>query len=510
MDYLYIIRISRINISNNYIYHTFKSIYIFYMNKKYLFLSIFLWSLVGIASLFWNINQIKSNTAKIAENKGVYIFSSIKLSRLWNSNHGGVYVPITEETEPNPYLEDPNKIVETTNGLKLTKINPAYMTRQMSELAAKGNDYQFHLTSLKPIRPANKADQWETKALQKFEKEGANSYSFEKIESENNPVFRYMAPLSVEKSCLNCHEKQGYKLGDIRGGISVTFPSTFSDVLIAKTTNYLFYVHLFIFIIGLLVLIVFNTFYNRFYNIILGKNNELTKSNDAKKKMFSIIAHDLKSPFNSLLGFSDLLIENFNNYSDEEKFKIIHILSDTSKNTYNLLENLLTWSRTQINQIECNPVEISVKELYAKIGALLENIAKQKNIALVFSELNEVSIFADKDMVETVFRNLILNAVKFTYTKGTITVSHKTSSDSNFVEFSVSDTGVGMTDKQLVELFKVGENSSTTGTAKETGTGLGLLICKDFIEQNGGEIWATSEINKGSQFKFTLPKYFKN
>lgn len=257
------------------------------------------------------------------------------------------------------------------------------------------------------------------------------------------------------------------------------------------------------------MLIIFYTFHNRFYNIILGKNKELAKSNDAKKKLFSIIAHDLKSPFNSLLGFSDLLIKNFNDYNDEQKIKIIHNLSDTSKNTYNLLENLLTWSKTQINQIECNPVEISVKELYARIGALLENVAKQKNIALIFSELNEVSIFADKDMVETVLRNLISNAVKFTYPKGTITVSHKTSSDPNFVEFSVSDTGVGMTDEQLVELLKVGENSSTTGTAKETGTGLGLLICKDFIEQNGGEIWATSEINKGSQFKFTLPKYFK-
>lgn len=479
------------------------------MRKIYLFLALFLWSLVGISSLIWNRNQIKTNTYKVAENKGVYIFSSIKLSRFWNSNHGGVYVPITEETKPNPYLEDPNKIIETTNGLKLTKINPAYMTRQMSELAAKGNDYQFHLTSLKPIRPANKADEWETKALQKFEKEGANSYSFEKIESENNSVFRYMAPLIVEKSCLNCHEKQGYKLGDIRGGISVTFPSTSSDVLIAKNINYLTYVHLLIFTIGVLVLIFSYIFYNRFYNIILRKNKELKKSNAAKKKMFSIIAHDLKSPFNSLLGFSELLIENFNSYNDEQKIKIIHILSDTSKNTYNLLENLLTWSKNQINQIECNPIKISVQELYSTIGALMENVAKQKNIALVFSESNDASIFADKDMVETVLRNIISNAIKFTNPKGIITVSHKTSSDQNFVEFTVSDTGVGMTIKQLDELFKVGENSSTTGTDKETGTGLGLLICKDFIKQNGGEIWVTSEINKGSDFKFTLPKYFK-
>lgn len=478
------------------------------MRKKYLFLSLFLWSLVTISSLIWNRDQVKTHAYQIAENKGIYIFSSVKLSRLWNSNHGGVYAPITEETKPNPYLEDPDKIIETNKGLKLTKINPAYMTRQMSIMAAKGNDYKFHLTSLNPIRPKNKADEWETKALQKFEKEGADSYSFEKIETENNPVFRYMAPLMVEKSCLDCHAKQGYKLGDIRGGISVTFTSKFSDVLTAKTNNYLSFVHFFIFAAGTLVLFIFYLFYNKFYNIILEKNRELSESNAAKKKMFTIIAHDLKSPFNALTGFSDLLTENFNNYSDEKKLKLLNVISNTSKNTFNLLENLLTWSKTQINKIECNPSKISVNELYVKIADLMKNIAKHKNISLVFSESNDVFVFADKDMVETVLRNLISNAVKFTNPLGKITVSHKTSKDSNFVEFTVSDSGVGMTDTQLAELFKVGENSSTKGTSKEAGTGLGLLICKDFIEQNKGKIWAISEINIGSQFKFTLPKYF--
>ena len=149
-------------------------------------------------------------------------FDQIVLSRAWNAEHGGVYVPISENTQPNPYLDDPLRDLETSKGIKLTKINPAFMTRQIAEIAANEKGVQFHITSLKPIRPGNKPADWERIWLESFEKGIMEQGGFVQDGSDTN--FRYMAPLITESSCLKCHAKQGYKVGDIRGGISVILP----------------------------------------------------------------------------------------------------------------------------------------------------------------------------------------------------------------------------------------------------------------------------------------------
>jgi len=172
-------------------------------------------------SLSESIQKLKEQHNQTVTESARNIFRLVELSRFWNASHGGVYVPTTATTPPNPYLMIPERDLTTTDGRKLTMVNPAYMTRQMSELLALQSRYSFRLTSLKPIRPANKADEWETRALQQFEA-GVKEVS-EKVTSANKELFRYMAPLVVKQPCLNCHAVQGYKLGDIRGGISVTF-----------------------------------------------------------------------------------------------------------------------------------------------------------------------------------------------------------------------------------------------------------------------------------------------
>ena len=131
-------------------------------NALYAFPPIILWMLVVFYSLFWNIRTVEDNTLRIVENTGRSFFQEIETTRLWNAQHGGVYVPVTEETQPNPYLDDPRRDVVTTDGMGLTKVNPAYMTRQIAEIARVESNIQYHITSLKPIRPKNKADEWET------------------------------------------------------------------------------------------------------------------------------------------------------------------------------------------------------------------------------------------------------------------------------------------------------------------------------------------------------------
>jgi diguanylate cyclase (GGDEF)-like protein/PAS domain S-box-containing protein len=175
------------------------------------------WGIIFIISLWWNLKTIENHAFDNALNQGRFVFNMIETTRLWNARHGGVYVKRNEWSPSNKYLETDEKNIQTPKGVKLTKMNPAYMTRQLAELILQNNNTKVHLTSLNPINPGNFADDWEAQALRSFEKDVK-----ERMEIVSSMV-RYMAPLFVKKACLTCHEKQGYKEGDVRGGISVTF-----------------------------------------------------------------------------------------------------------------------------------------------------------------------------------------------------------------------------------------------------------------------------------------------
>ena len=182
-----------------------------------------LWILFILVSLLWNLSTNEALSLKAARDRGEAIFQLIETARLWNASHSAVYVPITETTQPNPYLTIPNRDVETTDGQKLTMINPAYMTRQLSELTQSLRETQFRLTNLNPIRPENTPSEWEEKSLILF-KQGVPDV-IEKISHQDSELYRYMAPLHIEPPCLRCHEKYQLKVGDIYGGISIDMPA---------------------------------------------------------------------------------------------------------------------------------------------------------------------------------------------------------------------------------------------------------------------------------------------
>ena len=185
-----------------------------------------IWTLIAAASLLWNINSAQNHAFSEMRTHAKSIYKQDFIYRVWNAQHGGVYVPVTQGTPPNPYLSHiPDRDVTTTDGKKLTLINPAYMTRQVHELLElRKHGNRGHITSLNPIRPQNKADAWESKALRRFDKGESEVFSVETMEN-GKEYFRYMHVMKVEKACLKCHAAQGYKIGDIRGGISVSIPS---------------------------------------------------------------------------------------------------------------------------------------------------------------------------------------------------------------------------------------------------------------------------------------------
>lgn len=230
---------------------------------------------------------------------------------------------------------------------------------------------------------------------------------------------------------------------------------------------------------------------------------ELKELNATKDKFFSIIAHDLKNPFNTLMGFTELLLENLADYSQDKLEEFISILYDTSRHSYALLENLLEWSRSQTGRIEMNPEKVKMHDIFEENIDLLYNNATNKKISLVNNIDADAFAFADSNMVRTVIRNLISNAIKYTKENGIISGSSEM--NGNMIEISVKDTGIGIAPENIEKLFKIDVNYSTSGTADETGTGLGLILCKEFIQKNGGEIWVESELGKGSTFRFSLP-----
>ncbi len=233
------------------------------------------------------------------------------------------------------------------------------------------------------------------------------------------------------------------------------------------------------------------------------RTQELKELNATKDKFFSIIAHDLKNPFNTLMGFTELLLENLSDYDQEKLKEFIGILHDTSKHSYALLENLLEWSRSQTGRLEITPEKIKLCSIFNENIDLLSNNASKKHIQLINSIDPDTEAFADSNMINTVIRNLISNAIKYTKANGTITGSSKLTG--NMIEISVTDNGIGIAPENIEKLFKIDVNYSTKGTAEETGTGLGLILCREFVNKNGGKIWVKSEYGKGSSFQFTLP-----
>ncbi|KDN55183.1 sensor histidine kinase [Flavobacterium seoulense] len=222
-----------------------------------------------------------------------------------------------------------------------------------------------------------------------------------------------------------------------------------------------------------------------------------------RNQFFSIIAHDLRGPLGGSVGLSEILAENFDEYSNEEIKEISQMLHQSSKNSYKLLENLLDWSQVQTGMIEFSPRKIGLNALIKENVEFNKNAALNKNITLLFESAEFIEVQADKNMIDTIVRNLLTNAIKFTKKDGEVTVRMEKQTQRAVV--SITDTGVGISDEIKAKLFKINGKVTQRGTEDEIGTGLGLLLCSEFVKKHDGEIWAESELGKGSTFKFTLP-----
>lgn len=257
-------------------------------NSSYVFVSFLFWGVLVLASHIWNHGLMKDKIYNQATDRAQFVFKMVESARLWNARHDGVYVPINEHSMPNQYLKITKRDINSTDGMHLTMINPAYMTRQLVDVVAELSDLRLHLTSLKLLNPNNKPDEWERAQLVKFE--NGKSFFSEFIESDQGTVFRYMAPLKIDETCLRCHSHQNYKIGDVRGGLSVSFKAEpLLEIESAQMKNIAF-THI---IVWILLSILTALFVNRLQNNI--KNLEAEKKR--VEELVEIRTKELKKVF---------------------------------------------------------------------------------------------------------------------------------------------------------------------------------------------------------------------
>lgn len=234
---------------------------------------------------------------------------------------------------------------------------------------------------------------------------------------------------------------------------------------------------------------------------------KLMQANSDKDKFFTIMAHDLKSPFNAILGFTEVLKNDYKNLDEKDKTRMIKSISDSTNETYKLLENLLIWSQNETGRIDFKPQKKDLSKIVDEILSLMQIQADTKQIKIENNIKANTIAMVDKDMIHVIFRNLISNAIKFTEKGGQVFIYAENAliNGVKFIKISVEDNGVGMTEQEVVKLFSLSENHTSSGTNSEKGTGLGLILCQEFVTKHGGTIWVESKPEVGSVFNFTLP-----
>ena len=495
------------------------------------------WTLVIVVSAFWNMYQSRESTKKVVLNHAILSLDKDLVYRRWAAEHGGVYVPITGKTPPNPYLAMmPERDVTTSGGKRLTLVNPAYMTRQVFEMDTGHYGAKGHITSLNPLRPENGPDAWERSTLLTFQQQQVlELYAVATMNGQ--PYLRYMRAMRTEQSCLKCHEHQGYTVGDVRGGISVSVPlAPFlkNERQLALTMAM---GHGVIWLLGAGFIQLKR---KRITDVLLreeaaGKAVEtMQRQLFQNEKMASVgqlaagVAHEINNPMgfissnlgtldkylNRLSGFiatADQAVARSGNHEAlqqvmdaRKKLKIDHILEDTRQLIAESLDGAMRVRRivqdlksfSHVSEAETAWIDLN-ETLETTINIAWNEIKYVAVLNREFGELPRLRCFPQQ--LNQAFLNLLVNAAHAIQGNGAITV--KTWSDDSNIFVAISDTGAGIAPEHLERIFEPFFTTKEVGK----GTGLGLSICYDIIKKHNGEISAESEPGKGSTFTVKLP-----
>lgn len=488
------------------------------------------WSLLIGLSLTWNTYQVYNNMLSTAAAEARTNINKDISFRKWATARGGVYVSPTEATPPNPYLKVSDRDVVTTTGKTLTLMNPAYILRDLQTNFGDNLGSKSHITSLQPLNPNNVADDWETKALHSFEQ--GNKELLEKKQINNQPYLRLMLPLTVEQGCLTCHAVQGYKLGDIRGGISTSIALASYLSQEQKQNIELILSHGLIWIIGLigqglsygreyrlnakrkLAEIKLQDYQLHLEELVQARTTELLKAknaaeaaNIAKSTFIATMSHELRTPLNAVLGFSELMSQD--EAATKAQKNSLNIINRSGAHLLSMINDVLDISKIEAGHFELDSGDFDLFNLLHDIANMISvrTEAKGLDFDLQIAPNSVQAIHADSGKLRQVLINLLGNAIKFTQHGGVILrVKTQPLPTPAMIQLSIEviDSGAGIPEAEQAQLFKpfvqlVQENSDMKGT------GLGLAISKSLIELMSGHISVNSELGVGSTFKIELP-----
>lgn len=465
-----------------------------------------LWTLLVAALAGWNAYQCYQSARQAAESAAHHSFGKDLTFRHWATSHGGVYVPITAETQPNPYLSHvAERDIVTPSGRVLTLINPAYMVRQIHERGDESFGSRGHITSLRPTRPENAADPWETVALQAFEKGADEWLSLASI--ADVPYLRLMRPLSAEAGCLKCHSLQGYQVGEILGGVSVSIPwAPFRQDLLVSLGG-IVAGHTGLWLLGLL----FTEFSRRSLrqqldrrrlveDTLLLRSEELEERTAELERFTYTVSHDLKSPVVTIKSFLGFLEQDLAAADATKISKDIDYIRSAAEKMNQQLDELLQLSRLgrHVNPPTCVPFQELVHEALTLVAGRLAVHGVEVRI-----EPTDLTLFGDRPRLVEIWQNLVDNAAKYRSAHAPPTIAIGLEQTSAGPVFHVNDNGMGIDPCHHDKIFGLFDQLNPA----TEGSGLGLALVKRIVEMNKGQIWVESEGcgAGGSRFRFTLP-----
>ncbi len=467
--------------------------------KKYARAITAFWLLTVAASFTWGMHTHSNQTRDHAIEIGRAFFKIITITRDWNASHGGVFVPTTPTSQPNPYLPPELKTLLCANNKQLTMINPAIMIANLSEISLRTEGISFKLIANKPINPDNKANQWESSALNQFDISSISEITKFTANNDGTTTLNYIAPLHVQGKCLKCHGAKSYTIGDIIGGISITTP--LNEVGIG---NAFIISHIFAAFLGTIALLFYGNRLQKNQELLMQAKTKAKEANQAKSNFLATMSHELRTPLSGIIGMAGLIQQR--HLSTELKQPLADIES-SAEALLTIINDILDFSRLEVNKLTLKKEPFQLTELCGKCIRLIAPFAADKKLELrqTIDQNLPQWIAGDSLRVRQVLLNLLQNSVKFTQVGSIhlkVELQSETAQDVH-IKFSIIDTGIGLSAEEQATLFQPYQQASRATAHSLGGTGLGLFICKQLTQLMNGTIKIESTKQLGSTFFFT-------